>query len=60
MEHRTDDTLALCRQLLENCRNELMVLYPHLDAAFAQLAAGAAPGGGSVATDGQQLRFSPR
>ena len=60
MEHRTDDMLSLCRQLLENCRNELMVLYPHLDAAFAQLAAGAAPGGGSVATDGQQLRFSPR
>lgn len=59
MGREIDNKLSLCWQLLENCRNELMVLYPHLDAAFACLGQQALPGGESIAVDGARLQFSP-
>ena len=60
MERNTDSYLSLSLQLLETCRNELMVIYPHLDAAFGQISSGALPGGETIASDGTKLYFSPR
>ena len=60
MEDRCDNRISLCMRLLENCRNELMVAYPHLDAAFGYFASVAVPGGETIASDAAALYFSPQ
>lgn len=52
--------LALGLRILEQCRRELTVMFPHLDGAFAALPWSGQPSARSLGTDGAALSFSPR
>lgn len=45
-------------RILQNCRNELYTIFPHLDGAFACLTCGPRRDG-TVGTDGARLLFNP-
>lgn len=53
------DSTSLGIQILENCRNELFSLFPHLDGAFSCLSYAPDPAMDRVETEGERLAFSP-